>query len=487
MPSLRDIGAGLSVMRTVDVLEFYFPDGRTGLRFERTDGRISACLAFAGLHIRADVSFQPGAVVHQIDQTAREQGVDPNRWRGSVLVQLREWSRQLDWCPAQPGQLVAAIGALTHPLLVHVYAYDRQPLREVPRWALEVLRRNEPTAAASTLAGDGANRRLTRALAQSLLSAGDGGHVQLGPLGLAVIGTNLITVDEMANLLEVPTSGGPDGWPTVDDIRLARQGLSLYPAERRAALLVDVARHHDGRALAVAMTHLWWVRNRVGHPLPLRLDDVRQMCRQLVPIIATIDDPTPTRPVRPGPRPALEPAPRTIAVLAAAPALVIGSTLTRTPSRRSPVYADTVPRPAPPSTNPTAPLPTRWSVPTALVGVHELQREGLRFTIPTSAPELVSWGITLHNCLASHSRAAAEQTSWLIGIERDDELIGCIEVKPLTRLIRQALGRRNRPLPTSVHDIATRVLRGHGVVRGTDALMLLTGMSAANLLAENPI
>jgi PcfJ-like protein len=472
MPGLRDLGDGLGVSRTVDGLEFRFPGDRTGLQFERVEGRVSACLTFAGSRMRADVSFQPGAVVHQIDQTAREHGVDPNRWRGAVLMQLREWSGQLDWCRTDPGRLLAAIGALAHPLLGHVYVHDRQPLGEVPRWALGVLRCNEPLAAARVLAGDGANRRLARVLAHSLLSAGDGGHVQLGPLGQAVIGKDMTTADEMANVLEVPTTAGPERWPSVDDVRVARQGLGLYPPERRAALLVDIARHHDGRALAEAMTHLWWVRDRADHPLPVRLDVLRQMCRRLVPVIASPAErpsasaPAATRPQRPAQRPATpEPAPGAMARIAAEPLRAVVTAPTPAPVQRPPSRPDAVPRPAPPSSNPTAPVPTRWSVPAALMGVHQLQRDGLRFTVPTSTDEVASWGVTLHNCLARYARAAAEQRSWLIGIERDDELIGCIEVVPPIRMIRQALGPRNRPLPTGVYDIATRVLLAGGVIR----------------------
>jgi hypothetical protein len=88
----------------------------------------------------------------------------------------------------------------------------------------------------------------------------------------------------------------------------------------------------------------------------------------------------------------------------------------------------------------------------------------LTFCVPTSGAELTWWSRQLHNCLDTFAAAAAHQRSWLIGIRRDDRLVGCIEVCPRTRRLRQAHGPRNRPLPSDVHDTAIGVLVDAGIL-----------------------
>ena len=445
MPQFNDLGARLESARTPAMLEFRLAGGSTGVECRRRDGRITTALTFAGNRMRADVSLQPGAVVREIDQSAREQGIDPNRWRSAVLAQLRSWSGGLAWCPAEPSRLLGAVGALTHPLLAPVYSQGRQPLGEIPRWATTVLRYPDAAGAARELAGTDPNRRLVRSLAQCLLAGGDGGPVGLQQMALAVIARNLISVDEIANLLDVPPTAGVERLASVDEVKAARQGLGLYPAGRRAPLLVDVARHHDAVELAQVMTHLWWVRDRVAHPLPVRLDHLRDVCRRLVTVIAPpairprVPEPTavplPVQPVEPDPprRPHSQPL--------AAPA-----------------------RPAQAGAGAST-APTRWPVPSALLPVHQRRNSNLHFTVPTSTVELTAWGLRLHNCLASYASAMAEQRSWLIGIERDDALVGCVEVVPSSRVVRQALGARNRPLAPSVHAATVRFLHDQGIIR----------------------
>ena len=453
MPHFLDLGAGLEAACTPTVLGFRLARGSTGVECRRRDGRITTALTFAGNRMRADVSLQPGAVVREIDQSAREQGVDPNRWRGSVLAELRRWSGGLAWCPAEPSRLLDAVGALTHPLLAQVYSQGRQPLGEIPRWATTVLRCPDAAGAARELTGTDPNRRLVRSLAHSLLAGGEGGPVGLQQMALAVIARNLISLDETANLLDVAPPVGLERLASVDDVKVARQGLGLYPVGRRAALLLDVACHHDAVELARVMTHLWWVRDRVGHPLPVKLDDLKDVCRRLVTVLAPATVHTrPTEPIAvplPSPVEPVQPA--------------------------QPVQPSPPPRPhsqplAPPARHASAgasahTAPTRWPVPAGLLPVHQRHHESLHFTVPTSTVELTAWGLRLHNCLASYASAMAEQRSWLIGIERDDALVGCVEVVPSSGAVRQALGARNRPLTPGVHATAVQFLREQGVIR----------------------
>jgi hypothetical protein len=115
----------------------------------------------------------------------------------------------------------------------------------------------------------------------------------------------------------------------------------------------------------------------------------------------------------------------------------------------------------------STPAPQRWSVPRALQVVDRQLFRGLRFLVPTSTTELSLWGARLHNCLDTYARAAAADTSWLVGIERDDLLIGCVEIVPTTRRVRQALGPRNRPLAAAVQQSTLEFLHHHRVIFST--------------------
>lgn len=457
MPSSRPPHPVLTVDADERTLTIGFPGNANGLRFTDDGDHVSAHLTFATGRISADVSLQPGSVVRQVDQAARESDVDPNRWRLAVLAAVHSWTDRLSWCPHDASRLVTAVGALTHPLLGPVYREGRQPLGEIPRWAAPLLRHLDVADAARALVDHSATRRVTRSLAASLLE-GPEGHVGLGPLGLAVIGQGHLSSDQAANLLDVRMPGHPGTWPTVDDVRLCRDGLRLYPPARVPTLLMDVALHHDAKALATAMTQLWWVRDRLDHTLPVRLDDVRELCGRLVPVLAPAatsppadTTPRPAAAVARPPRTATTPAPTVAATRAA---------VTAAPRRHAmPMTA--------PHTAARGAAPQRWPVPSALMGVHQQRHDDLHFTVPTSQPELASWGRRLHNCLDTYARAMVEERSWLIGVEHDDQLVGCIEVAPTTRSVRQALGPRNRPLPPWVHERALQFLLAMGVIRTT--------------------
>jgi hypothetical protein len=477
----RDLGAGLTADIGDDTLEVVFPGGRSSIRFAGRTGPVQASLRYGTNLLTADVSFQPGAVVRELDQTAREEAVDPNRWRLAVLAVLRDWSGRLGWCAQQPELLVAAVGALTHPLLAHAYSRGHAPIGEVPRWARPVLRCDDPASAAKALT-EQANRRLTRAVAESLVARPTPATVELAPLSLAAIATELVSVDELANVLEVPITDRAMTLPTVDQIREARRGLELYTSSRRAALMVDVARHHDAVELADVMRELWWVRDRVEHPLPTKLADLRATCRRHVPVLAPQARPTvapeaaPTRRQRVAPTPVarvdppaapvagaitharrpVEPAP--VARRAPTPVEALDPATQRQRRLATPLVA--------PRLNATqaATPPTRWPIQPALLGLHHHQAGDLRFVVPTSSTELEQWGVLLHNCVGSFARAVAAGVSYLVGVERDDVLVACVEINPRTQSIRQMSGRRNQPLSGQLGSIIERVLRERGIV-----------------------
>ncbi len=451
---------------------------RAGIRFTSRDGSGHVRLLF-GTHAHGpDVSVQPAAVDKMLDDHGRLAGVDPNRWRVEVLRALRDWSPELGWVPLEPGKLAAAVGAFTHPLLAPVYREGRAALGDIPRWASPVLRASSPADAARELCGARTNRRLTRVLAASFL--GHGELVDLGPLALGVCASDLVSLDELANVIEAAT--GPDR-PLLrlpsDDLAAARTALRAWPDDRRGTLLLDVARRHDAAALTATMTRLRWIAESAPRPLPTRLADVDSLCDRLVPVLA----PPAPRPAEPPPRrrpPPREPAPEPHQHPGGDPQ---HPALRPAHGEEALRLAGLLPEPEPPAPPPAQPRRPgargrvapqaarpnvdRWTIPQALRPVHDQVRGDLRFCVPTSAEELRWWSRRLSNCLDTFAAAAAGQRSWLIGICRDDVLIGCVEVCPRTRNVRQAQGPRQRALPPPVYDTTMAMLREHGILRAS--------------------
>ncbi len=470
MPVERDLGGELLARIDRSTLDIVFPGGVSAIRFTRTDRLVQIALRFGTGRLGVDVSFQPGVVAREIDVTAREHAIDPNRWRLATLAVLREWSGSLAWCPQEPGMLVAAVSALAHPLLQPVYERGHAATSELPRWSLTVLRSSDPMSAAQAI-DPAATRRLSRSLARSLVARTVPAPVELGPLAFVAMGARLVSVDQLANVLEAPLPERPVAMPSSEEVREVRRGLELWPAQRRAALLVDTVTNGDPLALATAMRQLWWVRDKAARPLPVRFAELQAVCSRLVTVLPPVAEQSsspaaPTAALEPAQQrttapvrqrqPAPAPAPRRAPLTPAAPARAAVATIERA--------AHEMPRAAP--SVPVAERAigvVRWPIPRPLLAINGFSNGGLRFVVPTTSEELRRWGRVLHSCVGDFGPAAASGHSWLIGIEHDDHLIGCVEVHPVDRRIRQALGPRNRPLPQGVAAVVFNALRLCGV------------------------
>lgn len=476
MAELRDLGAGLQACRSGHELALILPEGAPGLVFTRVDSLVRVRLQLAGGKIGADVTFQPGVVDRQLDLAARELAVDPNRWRLAALAELRQWSGALDWCPQDATALTAAVGALGHPLLRPVYELGHGALREVPRWAVPVLRAPDPTTAAAKLEPR-STRRLARALAGSLIARPSPAPVELSPLSFALVGAGLVSGDELANLLEMPVLEAPVQLPMGEDISAAKRVLDFWPPSRRIKLLIDVAARTGVAQLASTLRQLEWVWERMPLPLPVRWDELNEVRVRLVPITATPptsrtapaaapqrrrapssrrEQPTQITPALPAPP---QPLGRGPAATAVRDAPQLSSALSRRAAFEQPRRAPSV------TAEERVNLSSRWPIPGALQVIHHSSLNDLRFVVPTSLPELRRWGVILHNCLGDYAVAASAGRSWIVGIERNELLVGCAEVDPRTRTVRQLLGPRNRPLPADVTAATISALRASGVIR----------------------
>lgn len=524
MTEEHDLGAGLTARIAPPSasgparLDIVFPGRSSGLRFERATGHSRARLAYGGWRAVPDVSSQPGAIVRQLHLTAREHAVDPNRWQHLVLGALRTWHGSLDWCQ----HLLAALGAITHPLLAPVYERGHTPAAELPRWAVAILRQHTAADAAAALCS-APTRRVTRSLAASLVHRPPHEHLDFTPLGWAVAAADLVDPDMIATLLDTHradaplvdtrpagTADAPDtaetapAMPSVDDVAAVRNGIRHWPRERRGALLLDAARAHTMADLATLLTQLGWIRDRVDQALPVRVDDLRTLCRRHVPVLAptppptasgrtdgatapsdtdetagtpaagrshaarrtgraahaadttSVDDTsvdrtrvtaTPGTASRPGTTRATAVATVTTGTVTTGPG-TDGAATPRT-RRRALLPAQPMGAPRLPSTvTPGTPIAdVRWPIPPALLTLHRHVRNGITFDVPTSALELRDWGLQMRNCIGSFSDAMYAGHTWLVGLRRDDVLIGCVEINPHSRRVVQATGHANRALP----------------------------------------
>ena len=241
---------------------------------------------------------------------------------------------------------------------------------------------------------------------------------------------------------------------------------------------MDAAANGDPVTLAAAMRHFWWVHDKAERPLPIRLSELQAMCRRLVPVLAPPAAP-PTSPPEAAQRPVESPAPpqrRPRPPAAAMQPPLIPTYPLEPPPRQGRAAATTAvtqarcsyqtPRTAPVVTQDRRAVDvTRWPVPRELLTISGHSRAGLRYVVPTSADELRRWGLVLRNCLGDYASAVASGESWLIGVERDDQLIGCVEVRPSDRRVRQALGPRNLALTPDTTERTFAALRVCGVIR----------------------
>jgi hypothetical protein len=419
---------------------------RTTVVIERRNDVCSVRLAFGSVGVGPDVSVQPGAVTTVVDDEARARAADPNAWRRDITVVLAEWEPTVAWCSGDPALLTAAIGALTHPLIAALHHAGATALTDIPRWLTPLLRSPDLRSAVGVLSVQ-PTRRLVRALGSSLTPVD--GRLDLAPVSLAVAAGSDTPADLLANLLEAGNPPNPDRLvPTVEQVRAIERGVARHPADRRVALLTDAV--DDPVALAQLFTQLSSRSALIPDPPPTRVRDLHDLCRQIVPVLAprpaSLPEPVAPAPPADADQAGTAPPPHELLLTAPQP------DARRVAPRRLEVNG--------PRAAPTAPSPTtdHWPLPDALTVVHGLHHHDLTFVVPTTALQLSQWGVQLRNCLSDYHAAVAGGRTWLVGIEQGGHPIGCIEIVPSTRRLRQAYGRANRPLPPRVRTTALGLL-----------------------------
>ncbi len=374
--------------------------------------RLSLELAPAG---RIDVSAQPGAVVAVVADRARALGLPITQVGSALASELVAVAARLGSPVTPTGGLLGVAGSLTHPLLGQLYVLGAEPLDELPRWASPILRATDVAASARAAFGPKATRRVVRALGSSLQPP-----LSLHPLAVALAGRDVLEPDVLAGLLEIEASHrGPQWWPTVDDLDSATEAVRALGPRRAASLLSDGLRSD---ALLEPFPVLGNVRRLRDRAEQLAGTTVAAVAAECVALLGR-----PTSPAEPATAPVARPLP-------APPARALPPARHRASGAR---------HARPPELD------------GCLAGPYRLR-------VARHAGQLTTWAGALRNCLGSYAANLANGTSWIIGVEADDALIGCLEIDPTTRRIRQFVGPYNRRLPANVTEPVIRALVATG-------------------------
>jgi hypothetical protein len=362
-----------------------------------------------------------------------------------ALVEARQ--RCGSWAPDPSVGPLAALGGAAFPLLAAAYAAGSGPLREVPRWAEEVLAEATARDGARSAFGSAATRPVVRALASCLRT--DGSPVDLTNLALGLIGSHVLEPDQLARVLAAPA--GERARPiSIDPATLAaaRRTVPTWGAARAERVLRQAAGAPDGPA--VLLRTIRYARQLDGHgprALPSDLAALHDLFRSR---IATAPPPRP----RPTPRATCTPAgtrtaaPAPAALPAAAPAPPPG------PAHR--IYA-------PPPGQPPVTARTALPVSPALADLHGRGFGPVTFVAPRAVADLERWGRLLSNCLGGYGPAAAAGRSTIVGIEVAGALAFAVELAADGALIQFA-GQANREPPPDVRRATVRGLLAAGLL-----------------------
>lgn len=435
------------------------------LHFRVDAGRVRVSLVLLEGRREIDVSIQPAVVVTAVGAGMSASEAACRRVSG-WLVALADAEGTWRPAPDVATNLLATLAGGAFPLLGAAFDRGAAPVGEVPRWAAPVVACPDARSAAAHAFGPRATRPVIVALAASMVAADPGRPVALHPLGLGLMAPALAP-DRLARVLRAEgPARQPEEWPDGEVVRAAQRltpGLGEHRTER---LLVDAATLDRGPTLLVdALRAYELVQHRLGRRVPTRLVEFRDHCAGLMPPDPNPDGlvAPPRRRARPRPAPVTPAAGRSVVTApgprppsrAGSPVLPTGVERRRAQHRAPVTSCDSVEINAPLVHPPAVmALAGRW-VPGAA--------DRLRFVVPRTAAELSTWGSRLQNCIGSFGPAVHEGRARLLGVEVDDRLGYCIDVRP-DGAIRQFLGAHNRQVPVIDRLAVVHALARAGIV-----------------------
>jgi hypothetical protein len=450
--------------------------------------RLEVAMLLAGRRRPVGITAQPALAWRLVDDAAVERDVHP------VQLRQRLTDHLLAFATAQGCNLPGVDGlagielvfALSYPLGGAALARGATALADVPRWATAALQATTPTAAAELAFGRLASRRVSRALAASLVAPESGRTVALYPMALALMGRDALDTDRVATTLGLAAPFRPaELWPDVDGIELARRTLARLGPARVGRVLADAATLPDGpRLLARTVPMLVSTAGQLPARLPFGLQALHDLAESLLAI-----DPAPrhSQPAAGRPHPGRGPrrtptthhtpdeptddlaaAVRRIARVFAANAAphrpAHGGAPTREAATETPATTRRRRPPAPSSRALPPPFTAAArgeqaiSYAPDIAALNGLELVGnLRLSLPRTGAELQAWGRRLRNCLGSFGADAVAGHAILIGVHRRDQIVACLELTP-HRQIRQFLAAGNRRVAPRDAGVVIRAL-----------------------------
>ena len=394
------------------------------VRLDERDERVRLGLAFLDGRKVVDVSVDPSSWVTCLRRGAEAMYEPDTRWADALNTGLQRTGAERGWWNELPERLepevtaAAAAWPLVRPAIRA--GFDE---RVVPRWAIPLLASTDVATGTRAVLGGRANRRVIREMANAM-----SGPVRWWPIACA-IAIGQLDGGRVGDLL----SESHSTYRCTQDERLLLGTTLRRTRPDVVRRLLATAEVDGGPQRLLAALDGW---NRIpthNRQLPNTLDRLEAV------VLAELDV-CPPQPVRPVPEIALaEPAPP----LAAAP------------------IPRPVPRPAAARVERREPVPAgRIEYCEPWRRLHRARRGSVELVLPATADEVHRWGQALDNCLGIYARAAEDGRTLIVGIKRDERLVGAVQISTFDRTIIQIEGRSNRPLPEWLHDEVLTLIAG---------------------------
>lgn len=418
------------------------------LSFSAADGCVRTSLVLLDGDRLLDLSGHPAAVADVVAARAARLNHPAARWQTALAETVANDSASWHSATFARGttsgsDLLRVIGALRFPALAAAYDAGAPTEGEIPRWARASLSGRSAREMAATAFGTKATRPVVRAVGRWLVAdAAPSAEPPAHPLGwpalaVTIAGNEILEPDHIAALLAVHPESTAAA-PTVDDAALLRASAHFLGAERYRRLATEAITTGQVPCMLRVLRLLRSVRHVITRPTPTALDALEHACLSVAAL-----DPRPPAPPPPPPRP--------VRVLDAPPAPRVDA-------------AWTTPRGAP--VRPSAHRAhDRLSYGASVADLDGRSVGEVTLCLPRTNTELRQWGRLLHNCLGDFTASTATGYSVVVGVRRDDQLIGALELRPDTQTLVQFLGDRNRRLPLPITTAVHAALRQRLLVR----------------------
>ena len=377
--------------------------GRRLLSFAPLDGSLKVGMYIEPIDRLVDVSAQPCTANGVLSDAGRRLRISDHIIGAELLLVLdKAASRYSTWTPRAGLGRLALLGGAAFGLLAAAYDDGSIPVREVPRWAVPIVRPRTLREGARSAFGTKATSPVVRALATAIRSPGNV-QADFSNLALALVGADSLQPDQIARVLAAQRALHPiEDLPDPATLAAARKTVSNWDPRQLERVLIDAASRPDGLStLFVTLGYAKQLGSQGRIRIASSLSELHDSYRNLVITAPARSAGSPGASAGESPRPLVEPQPEQF---------------------QHRIYV--APRAQPVASS--APL----VVTRQAQSVDGLRVDNLTFVVPRTAGDLERWGRIMSNCLDTYGGAAAQGLATIIGIHAGDQLAYVIEVSP---------------------------------------------------------